>query len=110
MVWNTRTWVWYHTVYPHTIRFDLDKSGNLVFRASPSNAKSANQKTRESFAKNDAPVYANWVWDGAVLRGTAGGGGKRVAECSEWRVDGDVPVAAVMLAGMSEFIVQHSSI
>ena len=101
IMWNTRSWVWYHPVYPHTIRFDLDKSGNFLFRPSPS-------ATGKS-AKTEPHTYANWTWDGAVLRSTGGGGGKKVPECGEWRMDGDVPVAAVMLVGMSEFIIQHSS-
>lgn len=98
VVWNTRTWVWYHPRYPHTIRFDLDaKTGVFKFRPSPSQS-----------GKNEGLPYADWLWENGKLKSMGSAGGKVAPSCLEWKLDGDVPVPAILLAGMSELLVLNS--
>lgn len=97
VVWNGRVWVWYHNRYPHTIRFDYDPKTS-TFRHRPSPGASGEKSNIQ---------YADWVLEKGVLRCNVAQGKRGVAG-GNWKVEGDVPVCAVLLAGMSEILIENS--
>jgi len=100
VVWNGRIWVWYHTRYPHTVRFDFDpKTGVFRYRPSPS----------ASGAKGETPAYADWALEKGGGLKCLGGAGKQAPSCAMWKIEGDVPVCAALLGGLLEVLIAHSN-
>lgn len=70
-----------------------------MFRFKPSPSKSG---------KNDGHAYCDWSWENGTLKCINNGKeGKVGPSCGEWRVEGDVPLPAVLLAGMAELIIKN---
>jgi len=91
VIWNTKTWVWYHPSSPFMIRYDWNSQGNIFkFKST----------YLEGLPKTE---YTNWE-----LRGTAlhciPEPGKAAPSETAWEVDGSVPVPAALLAAMAELI------
>jgi len=92
VIWNTKTWVWYHPSSPFMIRYDWNSQGNLF------KFKSTYQ---EGLPKTE---YANWMLKGSSLHCIVEH--ERVApSVTVWEVEGHVPVPAALLAAMAELII-----
>jgi len=95
VIWNGKTWVWYHPRTVFSIRYDWDsKSGVFV------------QKTHQL---EDTPMrkvdYPAWALQGSALKCQAKKGDS-VPPVLTWEVSGSVPVPAALLVAMSSLIIE----
>jgi len=95
VIWNGKTWVWYHPRTVFSIRYDWDsKTGTF------------HQKTHQL---DDTPMrkvdYPDWALQGAALK-CQPKSGEAVPVVMVWEVSGSVPVPAALIAAMSSLILE----
>jgi len=98
VLWNERSWVWFHAQTSFIIRFDWNKDRKMfVFVPNKQNESSAKKSPR---APNPDIQYADWIVEGPKLRNVAAAG-KVTSPNPVWEIQGSVPVPAALLAAMS---------
>jgi len=91
VIWNTKTWVWYHPKSSFLIRYDWNSQGNIFkFKST----------WLEGLPKTE---YCDWVLKGPSLQ-CVPEKGKIAPSTTLWEVEGSLPVPAALLAAMSEVI------
>jgi len=90
VIWNTKTWVWYHPSSPFMIRYDYNQGGTFKFK----------NTHQEGLPKTE---YANWALQGTSLECTPENG-KVSPAALVWTVEGSVPVPVALLAAMADVV------